>query len=118
MVEHINLLTVTGYLRAVLSQPAFHCTALYSFLEIPISLANEASQIDSSQRNVNDDSKDEARIATISSSPPDQQPQPPELMRNRSAGLTDSQPTDNTKDQWRKVFLHLRKNLKPREVAV
>lgn len=116
-----------GYLRAVLSQPIFHCAALSSFLEIPVALltASAAAGVTTHTPMASEEkSIDPGATAGMT---PDMAtapialsvPSATELTRNRSTGIGAESSTDhNTKDQWRKVYLHLRKNLKPREVAV
>lgn len=115
---------ISGYLRAVLSQPLFHCPALYSFLEIPVSLLPTAHPENNSGIRIDSEGLKENEIgAGISISPESSSHQIPSIQeisgisRNRSAGNTD-QSVESNRDQWRKVFLNLRKNLKPREIAV
>jgi hypothetical protein len=115
-----------GYLRAVLSQTIFHCPALYSFLEIPVALLhNVTSSSAPDNMGPSDHHRDmEAKGGSIGipGSPPEvpqHLPAATELSRNRSTAPNESQAmSDHSKDQWRKVYLHLRKNLKPHEIAV
>ena len=82
-----------GYLRALVSQSLFHCPELCAFCDIPLALVPPPL--------VKPDSSANSAAPSLVA-----------LSRDNSAAVEDS------KDQWRRIFLNLRKNLKPREVAV
>ena len=110
----------------------YHFTAVYSFLEIPSSILSQSIsniQLDltSGSHRLEDDiyGKEVDTTYGISSSPQENSQVPSindvELARNRSAGSTidgGQQSIESMKDQWRKVFVNLRRGLKPHEVMV
>lgn len=108
----------------------YHFTALYSFLEIPSSIISQNnSNIQSeivfgSYRSEDEIHGKEIDITHGLSTSPQESNQIPsindvELSRNKSANVSnDVQSLESMKDQWRKVFLNLRRSLKPHDVAV
>lgn len=129
---HSDMRVIAGYLRSVLGQSMYHFAPLYSFLEIPSSLLSQSGS--NSQTEISfgiNRSEDEtmhgkepadSTLAGLSSSPQEGNQIPPvnevELARNRSGNPYEGQSVESLKDQWRKVFVNLRRGLKPHEVAV
>lgn len=84
-----------GYLRALVSQSLFHVPEFCVFCDLPLALvpppvAKPESHTDNSTT-----------------------PTATTLSRETSATAD-----KDSKDQWRRIFLNLRKNLKPKELAV
>jgi hypothetical protein len=84
---------IGGYLRALVSQSLFHCPELCTFCDIPLALVPPPV--------VKPESTANPAAPTLVA-----------LSRDTSTNVEDS------RDQWRRIFLNLRKNLKPKEVAV
>lgn len=88
---------IGGYLRALVSQSLFHCSELCAFCDIPLSLLPP--------RQPGVKAEGEGGTSLGSSAP----------INGDTVGGDDSR---DSKYQWRRIFLNLRKNLKPRELAV
>jgi hypothetical protein len=87
---------VGGYLRALVSQSLFYCPELCMFCDIPLALMPPPVV------------KPDNNLSSTA-------PSAVALSRETSgSGNT----AEDSKDQWRRIFLNLRKNLKPKEVAV
>ena len=83
-----------GYLRALVSQSLFHFPEFCSFCDLPLALVPPPV--------VKPESTVDSTVPTATA------------LSRETSGTVDK----DSKDQWRRIFLNLRKNLKPRELAV
>lgn len=141
-----EVIDTAGYLRALISQPIFHCPAFLAFLEIPdhIDLSNASADRIVNMTATAGVSTDDSGLVTESDHVVNtlvsvtgggasgmQESQSVAVDSGASVsgsavpaaskGAMETAAEDSGKDQkdrWRKVFLNLRKNLKPRELAV
>ena len=141
-----EVIDTAGYLRALISQPIFHCPAFLAFLEIPdhIDLSNASADRIVNMTATAGVSTDDSGLVTESDHVVNtlvsvtgggaggmQESQSVAVDSGASAsgsavlaaskGAMEAAAEDSGKDQkdrWRKVFLNLHKNLKPRELAV
>eukprot|EP00602_Paraphysomonas_sp_CaronLab_P009333 CAMPEP_0185037418 /NCGR_PEP_ID=MMETSP1103-20130426/31783_1 /TAXON_ID=36769 /ORGANISM="Paraphysomonas bandaiensis, Strain Caron Lab Isolate" /LENGTH=910 /DNA_ID=CAMNT_0027575375 /DNA_START=309 /DNA_END=3041 /DNA_ORIENTATION=- len=125
---------IAGYLRALINQPIFHCSAFISFLEIPTTIlpvvtSNEFSvdaigcDIESGRDSIV--GFDSFPSPSEASHAPSGQTVSALMSLTSTSNLVEPRKQERSasessegKDQFRKVFMNLRKNLKPREIAV